>query len=130
MGFKEFNSLKTRAVAIEVIVALQKAKAGVPVVPTTKDDFDNWKNKRLRMKAKLDAEPKVQVFVPLEPKEKPGKVFLPVTLNGYRIDVPKGVPTMQPKSVADVIYEHLQLTAVAGQRFLADRDEKVADALS
>jgi hypothetical protein len=59
------------------------------------------------MKAVLDAQPKVAVYIPLENGE-PKDTQLPVEINGYRMNVPKGVPNVQvPQAVADIIFHSL-----------------------
>ena len=61
----------------------------------------------------MAAQPKVRILVPLENGEKivPGKEvpFLPVKINGYRLNVPKGSYIDVPKSVADIISESLNI---------------------
>jgi hypothetical protein len=60
-----------------------------------------------QMKAMLAAQPQVGVYVPLEQGEPKG-TQLPVEINGYRVNVPKGVPNVQvPKSVAEIIWQSL-----------------------
>jgi hypothetical protein len=67
-------------------------------------DFQKTAN---AMKANMDAEPKVGVYIPLEQGEPKG-TQLPVEINGYRMNVPKGVPNVQvPASVAEIIWRAL-----------------------
>lgn len=54
------------------------------------------------MKAKLAAEPKVRILVPLGAGEKPG-VTQSVILNGYPMYIRKGDYVEVPKSVAEVL---------------------------
>jgi hypothetical protein len=59
------------------------------------------------MKAELDKQEKVSVFVPLENGE-PRGTQLPVEINGHKMYVPKGVPGVEvPKSVAEIIWQSL-----------------------
>jgi hypothetical protein len=59
------------------------------------------------MKAELDKQEKVSVFVPLENGE-PRGTQLPVEINGHKMYVPKGVPGVQvPKAVAEIIWQSL-----------------------
>jgi hypothetical protein len=59
------------------------------------------------MKAELDKQEKVAVFVPLENGE-PRGTQLPVEINGHKMYVPKGVPGVEvPKSVAEIIWQSL-----------------------
>jgi hypothetical protein len=82
------------------------------------------------MKALLDAQPKVRVLVPLENGEKLGE-FLPVNINGYRLNVPKGVLIDVPQTVAEIISESLNIyehNAASAMR--ADRNDEVSSALN
>ena len=60
-------------------------------------------SKAARMKARLDAQPKVNILIPLE-GDKFGVTF-PVTLNGYRMNIIKGIYVDVPKQVADVVID-------------------------
>lgn len=89
------------------------------------------------MKSFLADQPKVQVYVPLEIGEDlKSHPFIPVTINGYRLNVPKGVRVEVPKPVADIIFESLNIYEVnSASAMRADRDEvkdgvSVKDALS
>lgn len=70
------------------------------------------KSKAARMKEALEKQEKVPVFVPLDGKEKKG-TQLPVTLNGYRVNVPKGLYVKVPQQVAQVIMDSLNQTQEA-----------------
>ena len=59
-------------------------------------------------KVMLDAQPKVSIFVPLEPGEKPG-TQLTGAINGYRWNVPKGVYVDVPQSIADIIKQSMDI---------------------
>lgn len=74
------------------------------------------------MKALLDAQPKVAIFVPLENGEPKG-TLLPVNINGYRINVPKGVPNVQvPQSVAEIIWQSLGVYEQASAALRSQND--------
>lgn len=58
-------------------------------------------------KARLAAEPKTGVYIPLEHGEPKG-TQLPVEINGAHYSVPKGVPNVQvPVSIAEIVWRHL-----------------------
>lgn len=59
-------------------------------------------SKAAAMKAKLDAQPKVRVFIPLAPGEKQG-VTQSVILNGYPMYIRKGSYVDVPQAVAEVL---------------------------
>jgi hypothetical protein len=88
------------------------------------------KNKADAMKARLAKQPKVSIFVPLEGKEKVKQAFLPVTLNGYRLNVPKGVYVEVPQQIADIVMESLNQTEQAGQEYDLNKNPEKLDALS
>lgn len=67
------------------------------------------KSKAQKMKENLAEQEKIQIFVPLEGKEKPG-TQLPVTLNGHRVNVPKGVYVKVPQQVAQIVMDSLNQT--------------------
>ena len=55
-------------------------------------------------KAKLDAQPKVAVMIPLDPGEKIG-AYRSVSINGYRFEIKKNVMVKVPMAVAQIIME-------------------------
>lgn len=74
------------------------------------------------IKAVLAEQPKVGVFIPLEPGEPKG-TQLPVEINGYRMNVPKGVPNVQvPQSVAEIIWRSLGVYEEASSALLSQND--------
>jgi len=82
------------------------------------------------MKALLDAQLKVRVLVPLESGEKLGE-FLPVNINGYRLNVPKGVYVDVPQTVADIIAESFNVYEQnSASAMRADRNDEVSSALN
>lgn len=83
------------------------------------------------VKEALEKQPKVRMIVPLEGGEKIGAT-IPVTINGYRLNVPKGVYTMIPEQVAQMLMESYNQTEEAGRPFRIDlkQDKSAQDALS
>jgi hypothetical protein len=74
------------------------------------------------MKAMLDAQDKVSVYIPLEQGEPKG-TQLPVEINGYRMNVPKGVPNVSvPKSVAEIIWQSLGVYEEASAALMSPND--------
>lgn len=76
-------------------------------------------------KAALAKQPKVRIFIPLGINEKKGKCPPEsVTINGYRMELPKGEYVTVPQGVADLIEKHYNMTAEnteAGEAFRLDR---------
>lgn len=59
-------------------------------------------DEQLVTKEKLSKQPKVMIYVPLDPGEKKG-AYRPVTINTYRFEVKKGMQVSVPESVAKLI---------------------------
>ncbi len=105
----------------------EEPKADIRNGAAEEADFEKTKND---MKAMLDAQPKVRTFVPLENGEKLGE-FLPVNINGYRLNVPKGVYVDVPQTVADIIAESYNIYEQnSASAMRADRNDDVTNALS
>lgn len=85
-------------------------------------DKKEFESRKAKIKRVLDAQPRVKVFVPRDFGEKAGAV-LPVTINGYRYSILKGVMVDVPQGVYDVIQNSLEMTDRAGQEFLMDRNK-------
>lgn len=74
------------------------------------------------MKAMLEAQPQVAIYVPLENGEPKG-TQLPVNINGYRVNVPKGVVNvMVPQSVAEIIWQSLGIYEEASSALRSEND--------
>lgn len=73
-----------------------------PVNSGMKEERTAVGSKAERMKETLAAQPKVRVLVPLEPGESKGTTTS-VILNGYRLNIKKGVYVDVPQQVADVL---------------------------
>lgn len=105
-----------------------------PLAPTAEDranertDVKKWEGKAARMKAHLAAQPKVSFLIPLGFGEKKG-AYETVIMNGYRLNIMKGVMVEIPRQVAELLAESYQLTAEAGQEFAVDRTDTVKEAL-
>jgi len=87
------------------------------------------KSDALTMKEILEREEKVSFYIPLEAGEKAG-AFETVTINGYRMEVKKGVMQELPKSVVAILAEHYKVAAEAGKQMLIENDDKKLEALS
>lgn len=102
----------------------------VVVKKAVKDDINKdrkeFETRKDRIKNFLESQPKIKVFVPREFGEKAGSV-LPVTINGYRYSILKGVMVDVPQGVYEVIQNSLEMTDRAGQEFLLDRTKYDAE---
>ena len=89
--------------------------------------------KAMFAKKALDAQPKVMVFVPFEAGEnaaQAAKIKLPVNINGYQFDIPRGVAVNVPMQVAEMIKERLESEGKAGRSARIDASEDRQIALS
>lgn len=64
------------------------------------------------MREHLAKQPKVRILIPVEGKEKPG-ITVPVTINGYRLNIMKGAYVEVPEQVADAIMKSQKQTMEA-----------------
>lgn len=105
-----------------------------PTAPTAADKAEErtekkkWEGKALAMKARLAGQSRVQFMIPLGFGEKRG-AYETVIMNGYRLNIMKGVLVQLPQQVAELLAESYQMTAAAGQEFLIDRDDAIKDTL-
>lgn len=81
---------------------------------------------QMTVKAALAKQPKVRIFIPLGIGEKKGSAsaFESVTINGYRMVLPKGEYCTVPQGVADIIEAHYNMSpedTEMGQAFRLDR---------
>lgn len=86
-----------------------------------------------KMKAHLDAQPKVRIMVPFDAGTNPEtakKIPFVVNLNGYRYEIPRGVFVEVPQQIGDVVMERLESEGKIGQEFRIDRDEAKMEALA
>jgi len=106
----------------------EEAKEGVvldPVVPEEEEEEElkvtapgveeghvPTGSKAERMREKLAKQPKVRVLIPISSNEKQGST-MSVILNGYRLNIAKGVYVDVPEQVADVIMESQKQTVKA-----------------
>lgn len=81
-----------------------------------------------RTKKILDAEEKVQFYVPLFEGEKPGSIHQ-CFINGYMVPVKKGVMTLVPQSIANMLADHFKINSEVGADFRLDLNENKQNAL-
>lgn len=123
---KKARMKKDKNVKKELKKPIEKAPVTLPIPPT------NIKKRLLskaeQMKENLEAQPKVSVLIPLEKGEKKGAVQ-PFNLNGYRFTVPKGVMTMVPQQVAEMIRDRFNIELEVRSKSLGQQPERVREAL-
>lgn len=90
------------------------------------------RNDAKAMKAALDKQPKVSIMIPFEVGENPEtgkKVPFHVNVNGYKMDIPRGVYVEVPAQIADMIKERLESEGKIGSQWRIDRDANKQNAL-
>lgn len=128
--------LTTKGQALAVLKSLDKQNAPAnpsntptvidPIRDDSKKDDKVYAGKAAAMKERLDAQPKVRFLIPLGIGERKGAIET-VQMNGYRLNILKGVLVDLPEQVAELLAESYQLTAEAGSDFLADRESRRDD---
>lgn len=104
----------------------EKLKAGVqnltPMDAATRAAAEVHHETRVeRMKKNLAKQEIKSIMIPLGPKEKVGTT-LPVILDGYRLNIPKGEYIDVPMQVAKVVADSQNQTIRAGQNMRLDSD--------
>lgn len=79
--------------------------------------------------AALEAQPRVLFYVPLAPGENP-KTLEFVSINGFSVEIRKGVTVAMPKQIVEMIIEKYKIEQAAGAEKRIDRDDKTTEALS
>lgn len=105
-----------------------------PVVPKGASDLEKkYQTKAMMTKKALDAQPKVMVFIPFEAGEnaaQASQIKLPVNINGYQFDIPRGTAVSVPQQVAEMIRERLESEGKAGRTSRVDASPERQEALS
>lgn len=112
-------------------VETEGASSPTAVPPT--DMAQRYKSRALQMKAILDAQPRVRIFIPFDAGENPSlgaKIPQIVNIRGYQFTVPRGRYVEVPQQVADMIQERLESEQRAGVDHLIDNDPAKLEALS
>lgn len=99
-----------------------------------------YRTDQMKMKANLDAQPKVSIMIPFDAGEKPEqakKIPFTIVLNGYRYENPEGFGGVQrgvrvevPEQIAQIVWDRLESEGKVGSNLRIDRDSRVQDALS
>lgn len=128
-SFVGADSFTTKAQLIAVYNNLSQRKDIQKPEAHDNDRLDEkfYNNKAAKMKALCDAEPKVRFMIPLN-GEKKGSIET-CQINGYRLNILKGVMVNIPMRFAKLLEESYSLTESAGQDLLADRDDTVKEKL-
>ena len=131
LGVEDWDTLETRKEMIDAIKAVQEVpepseESAEPEPEEEEEPEEEPKGlgagieekrtpvggKAEIMKRKLAKQEKVTILIPREGKEKAGTTFS-VCLNGYRLNIQKGVYVEVPRQVADVVMEHFNQTNAA-----------------
>lgn len=102
-------------------------------VRATSDLDKKYMTKAMLTKKALESQPKVMVFIPFEAGEnaaEAAKIKLPVNINGYQFDIPRGVAVNVPQQVAEMIRERLESEGKAGRSARVDASPERQTALS
>lgn len=97
------------------------AKVAEVAAPTGNKIDAAMKSDKENTRAFLEKQEKVNFFVPLAQGEKPGTME-DVWINGYHTRVPKGVMTIIPRAVAEILGNKYNVETMAGSEFRLDLD--------
>lgn len=102
-----------------------------PVV-TEQTVAQSQKQDQNAMKKHLESQPKVSIMIPLDPGVPPAiaeKIPFVLNLNGYRMEVKRGVFVQVPEQVAMHIQERLESEGKIGSEYRLDRNADKQEAL-
>lgn len=85
--------------------------------------------KAYEMKRILLSQPRVSILIPVDAGSDPS-VPLSVTLNGYRLDLPRQTYLEVPKQVAEIVMQSQKQTVQALDQFRSNKRKDVEDALA
>ena len=84
-----------------------------------------------KIKKKLSTQPKTNFYIPLTTGEKLGQAYETVTINGYRLEIKKGMMVEVPQQVADMLTSYLNIqTSVGIDMRVENKSDDVQKALS
>lgn len=128
------DELITRLKEADGVQTPSAPATGAAQPPVNNTNIDRlYKSRAMQMKAILDAQPKVSIFIPFEQGENPtmaAKLPQIVNIKGYQFTIPRGRYVEVPKQVAEMIQERLESENKAGREYLVTGDEKRENALS
>ena len=117
-------------------IDISKAAEETPVEAKKADKA--WISKAMKMGKILESQPKVGIMIPLEPTEKPGDVENRVVdgirefkvnggaikekiINGYKWVIPKGIMSMVPQQVYELVSKEMNILSQLGKQHSLDR---------
>lgn len=80
-------------------------------------------------KERLEKQPKVLFIIPKVDGEAAGLAYDTVQIDGFRMEIRKGVAVTIPEQVANILAEKYRIGTEAGQEHLINRDEKTSEVL-
>lgn len=104
----------------------QVAPVAVGAVDASKSTENVARTREQKIKDAWSKEEKVYRYIPLGIGEKKNALsYVPITVNGFRVVVPKGEQVLVPLSVAKIIDDSMAQTEQAGEEFKIDRDKSI-----
>lgn len=138
---KDPSEFRTKGQLIQLLKLAGKKRPTSGPSQSQKDQ-NRYEAKKEKERQRLKNQRKTPVFLPLTGKEKKGVIvervdeqtgeveevrvgaWLPVTINGVKNYVPKGVSTEVPIDVANLIGQYQEKTQEAKSRFLIEGEKK------
>lgn len=124
--------VSTAAVPPPVAPAFQGAnQTGVAAKVETERDFGiRYGKRQAAVKDRLDKQPKVAFMIPRNPLEIDGLAYETVQIDGFRMEIKKGVMVHLPQQVAEILAEKFNIETTAGNDKVLGRSQEVTDALT
>lgn len=123
---EEANTPEMEEEEVKLVKPVKTSKAGINNIEA------EVRGDHKLVKDALKKETVVRILIPLVGSEKKGVSQESVTINGYRVTIPKGIYVDVPSSIADIIERHYNTTPEStevGEQFDLSRN-KVKDGSS
>lgn len=91
-----------------------------------------WRSDIERTKAHLDAQPKVQIMIPLEQGVAPSvarQIPFEININGYKVSLIRGTQQIVPEQIAKMVWERLESEGSIGNEWRIDNNPARQEAL-
>lgn len=105
--------------------------SGMPVAARQSDSGIKYylSQRHKAVKERLEKQPKVLFIIPKVDGEAAGLAYDTVQIDGFRMEIKKGVAVTIPEQVAHILAEKYRIGSEAGSEHLISRDEKISEVL-
>lgn len=125
--------VQTMAAPPPVVPAFQSAnQTGLAARPLNDErEFGiKYGKRQAAVKDRLDKQPKVTFMIPKNPLEIDSLAYETVQIDGFRMEIRKGVMVQIPEQVAHILAEKFNIETTAGSDMMVGRSQEAIDSLN